>query len=290
MSYDLFLRREAPFTADEFREFFSARRHYHLGDQEAVYENPDTGVYFSFRHVAGGDGDGIDFNMNYLRPHFFGLEAAPVLRRVIEELRFAIDDPQREGMGEGPFSEEGFLRGWNAGNAAGFRAALGPMSGLEPGEILTRPAGELEAIWRWNVARQDLPDGQEGDLFVPLVRWVMSRDGLRSTALWPDGIPELLPAVDVIMLRRERLAPPRALRQREKELFVASREELEARFGPFDRTDRPLRYRRFDHPEDPPAAIRDFFVGLGGPEPTLSRVAMDRVLDAELVAEARMPA
>jgi hypothetical protein len=92
-------------------------------------------VYFSFDYTDAKDVDpeeieeqpndglvptGLSFNINYIRPHFFGLEAEPELAALIEHFSFLIDDPQRQGMGRGKYSREGFLRGWNAGNLLGY--------------------------------------------------------------------------------------------------------------------------------------------------------------------------
>src|SRR5262245_51012028 len=136
MSNDLYLyRREgaAPLKKKGFNAYFEGRPHFTLNENQAFYKNEKTGIYFS---VYYSDGKGcaaedpnagrehLHFNMNYFRPHVFGLEAEPVLTALVKDLDLAISDPQNEGMGDGEYTPEGFLRGWNAGNRFGHQTYL----------------------------------------------------------------------------------------------------------------------------------------------------------------------
>jgi hypothetical protein len=49
------------------------------------------------------------------------------------------------GMGDGPYSREGFLRGWNFGNVFSTRGAL-----LKSFDLSSMPADKLRAAWTWN--------------------------------------------------------------------------------------------------------------------------------------------
>src|SRR5205809_479293 len=141
MSYDLFfLKRQASnaISPEVITQYFRGRAHYTLQDQQFWYQNEDTGVYFSFDLTSGGEQEkespeggpeaatadglepvGLSFNINYFRPHFFGLEAEGELSALTSRFSLRVDDPQNEGMGRGDYSREGFLRGWNAGNVFG---------------------------------------------------------------------------------------------------------------------------------------------------------------------------
>ena len=141
MSYDLFLKSNAAaLDADGFEAYFDTRPNYTVNNGQAFYENEDTGVYFSFDY-ASDEAETVAFNLNYFRPHFFGLEAAPEVAAFISAFNLNIHDPQTDGMGDGPFSVEGFLRGWNAGNRFGYRAVL---SQDERPETQVYPTVELE--------------------------------------------------------------------------------------------------------------------------------------------------
>ena len=62
--------------------YFRQRKHFRV-DGGATYESPDTSVYFSFAvnqaessvEQSAGPQRRIAFNLNYFRPHVFGLEA-----------------------------------------------------------------------------------------------------------------------------------------------------------------------------------------------------------------------
>src|SRR5436190_23953911 len=111
MSYDLYFCAtddRQPLTLSDLRAFFGARPHYQMNPGQAWYQNEDTHVYFSFEH---SDDDGtvephparysnVMFNMNFLRPHVFALEAEPEVRAFVEAFELAVDDPQ-EGMNGG---------------------------------------------------------------------------------------------------------------------------------------------------------------------------------------------
>src|SRR5436190_1435106 len=185
MSYDLWLHtREGrpPLERDAFFAYFTGDRWAQQGD-EVHYSNQATGVYFHFRYGEPGEDDQDPntessahhgrqyafFNINFFRPSFFGLEAERELTRLVQHFDFVVSDPQGEGMGNGEYSPEGFLRGWNAGN----RFAVGAMrqlrqQGEEPiGGNLSLPQADLRAIWEWTCDREetseDLRDIEEID-------------------------------------------------------------------------------------------------------------------------------
>src|SRR5262249_15239827 len=154
--YDLFFRSpDASLTPAQFEGHFLFRPNYQVNSGHAFYENEDTGVYFSFDLTEDDSEDSTSshasFNLNYYRPHFFGLEAAPAVAAFVERCRLHVEDPQVNGMGTGPFTSEGFLKGWNAGNLFGYQALQD--SGRIPPAYTT--AG-LEQAWKWNVHRTKL--------------------------------------------------------------------------------------------------------------------------------------
>lgn len=287
MSYDLYLDRTRPVTLDEFHAFFSQRPSFRAKNGQAVYENNDTGVYFVFDLATEGDREEpshkVSFNLNYFRPHFFAREAGPELAAVIAAFGFRIHDPQNDGMGDGPFSEEGFLQGWDHGNAFGYQAML--RSETPPTTIHSRPTAELDAIWRWNRQKAVTQNGLGEQVFVPRVFWVVVDGKLSSTVVWPDGIPELVPAVDLYVIERERLAPRRFFR-RDKDTCVVSRSELEQALGPLTASQHPLPSRLF---KDKQAVtdVRRFVTNLRRSEVKIAGVPMDQVLNQELVDQVR---
>lgn len=129
MSYDLFFI-EPEITQEQFETYFSGRYHYKVENNQAWYENEDTGVYFCFDYSNEPEEDpevpnaSVAFNLNFYRPHFFALEAEPEVQRFVSYFGFKIHDPQTHGMGDGPYSRDGFITGWNYGNEFGYRAIM----------------------------------------------------------------------------------------------------------------------------------------------------------------------
>ncbi|MPW22977.1 hypothetical protein GCT13_40890 [Paraburkholderia sp. CNPSo 3157] len=126
MSYDLFFNFPTPVPSTDIERHFSGRPNYQVGDA-AVYQNPHTGVYFQFtwpRDSVDGKVGRVAFNVNYFRPHVFGLEAEAEVHAFVMRFSPKIEDPQLHGMGAGPYAPERFLSGWNTGNEAAYEAIL----------------------------------------------------------------------------------------------------------------------------------------------------------------------
>src|SRR5271168_4683376 len=116
MSYDLHFRSRFPdfrFTLDNFVDYFKVRPRYEIKGSQAWYSNGESGVYFSFefneQNEQNGDSGATDetdsklfpvsFNLNYFRPHPFGLEAEPEAAAFVREFDLTVSDPQTSGMG-----------------------------------------------------------------------------------------------------------------------------------------------------------------------------------------------
>ena len=282
MSYDLsFLVRngEATPTAESFREHFRSRRGYTEQGGEFWYQNEDTGVYFSFDLHEGEDvGEDLDadgaasvddglratcltFNLNYFRPHVFGLESEREVSALVARFSLLVDDPQNEGMARGPYSSVGFLRGWDAGNLFGHRAILGQMDKGEPSISNPRldalPKETLESIWRWNYGRPQLQHELGDDVFVPRIQLVRDEGAPRSFVVWGDAIAVAVPDVDLLVLVRDELAP-RKLFGRKRDMCLAKAAALRPLVGLGRRVESDTPYTVFAY-DAPPAAIVEFF-------------------------------
>lgn len=212
MSYDLFfikkqtdkasrwsLFRKPPKAQSDhaaFAEYFSNREFYRVENNQALYINESSGVYFRFNIAGVSEGHCASFNMNYSRPHVFALEAEPELTAFIQHFDLAIEDPQMHGMGSGPYSPEAFIKGWNIANDWATQA-ISVQSGVS---VSRAPKAVIERVWRWNVARVAL-EQRTPDVFYPSMLFV-EIDGRISTMLTWSGLPIILPSVDIILLGR----------------------------------------------------------------------------------------
>ena len=249
MSYDLYIMPEDKFGPRDFVAYFKGRPHYRSSDDgsEVHYWNEDTGVYFTFSYSApltqeeiraeiAEDPDlasdhqrlaqmrrpTVHFDLNYVRPHVFGIEAEPELAALVKAFNCAIMDDQIDGMADGPYSRDGFLRGWNAGNRFGYQVLLpeGDSSvshdaiaqALRDHGVVLAPSEDVADVWAWNIRRERLQDtvtAKGRDVFVPKIMWgrdARSGDVVRFVA-WSLGVATVLPGeANHVLVGREKRA------------------------------------------------------------------------------------
>ena len=295
MSYDLFFRSRTPgkpITQASFAHFFESKpAPYSINGSQSLYSNEDTGVYFSFDfrdpaddHESDEDADAtlspVSFNLNYFRPHPFGLEAAPEVEAFVEQFDLLVSDPQTHGMGDGDFSIEGFLRGWNAGNEFAYRAIVSQ----DPSQrFLTLPASKIDLYWRWNVRRNFLQQEiLEETGFVPKL-FFFDVNGIVQTGIaWGDGTPILIPEVDLILMPRKLLAPCCP----EQDMVVASWQEALPFLNQFPKVSKGLDcFELFYH--EPPSDLENWIRHKEVPDSKRKGIAFDQILNQEMLEEAR---
>ena len=174
MSHDLYFQAGKELDKKSFAAYFKQRAHYQLGKGQALYQNEDTGVYFIFDEPEDGV---VAFNLNYFRPHVFGLEAAVELEQFGTAFGAAVFDAQGDDAEEKPFSRERFLQSWNEGNRFGYRAMLKEQS--KP--VFTWPARRIEEVWEWNYTRP--LERVSENVFVPAIFAVEVEGEAKSVAM-----------------------------------------------------------------------------------------------------------
>lgn len=248
-----------------------------MRDTAATYENEDTGVYFQIeweikkRLLRGSLVSNASININYYRPSFFGIEAAPEIAKFVERFSPSIEDPQMGGMGSGPYSDSGLLNGWNQGNAFAHRSII-PTLDTPPYGL---PTARLKQIWDWNYVRETRQTKVGDDIFVPRIMFAQMKGGVVTLCTWV-GAPTELPEVDLIVAPgsnpgESKILPRAAF---EKELGEAG---ITAKAGVF-----PI------HSEAACRALLEKFQSGAEAIPAdFSILPVDQILDEELVAQAR---
>jgi hypothetical protein len=277
MSYELNLHFDPPVVLSEYLQFFVNRKNYTAARNLTNYRNADTGVAFSIEHsvrsklFGAGKVDGARFEVNYFRPSFFGLESEIELSALLSSFTAKIDDPQIEGMGHSPYSEAGFLRGWNFGNAFAVKKILGD----NPQYVVrSMPASRLHAAWTWNIDRAkrlaELGDRQ----FVPLIMPLEIKGTPRLAAVWGAGISILLPTVEYVLVGRE-------VGGQKRFGLAAWSEVVElAQQGGFDTSKETLDFRYLTVP----VAIARWFADIPEVDVTqLPKLSFVDIIDSELV-------
>ena len=102
-----------------------------------LYENVNTGVYCGFDWTAAAESDDeqvrsdaqatpLAFNLNYVRPSFFGLETLPIVEKMCADLGLLVVDPQSQENGGPKLARaDELIASWNAGNATASQQAVG---------------------------------------------------------------------------------------------------------------------------------------------------------------------
>lgn len=280
MSYDLFfLKPPTSDSATEFLQYFAARRHFSVQSGQAWYQNEDTGVYFSFE-LADADGAQptawVQFIINYVRPRFFVLEALREVESFVSTFGPRVHDPQIEGMGDGHFDADGFMRGWSAGNESAC-VALAEQGHPPPASVST---DRLKAAWQWNLSRQERQLEVGESIFVPRIMFVADAPTACTAVVWTDAIPVLLPTVDRIILYRDAYAPKRLFR-RKPDVAVLNWDVLADVLLEYQAEVAPVPYRRLDY-VSAPASISTFFTQAVATSPA-GIIEADSVLESELL-------
>lgn len=288
MSYDLYFT-SPKISRNQFQSYFSERPLYEVTEDQVWYQNECTGVYFSFdfNDTPSEDEDEVEysvaFNMNFFRPHFFALEAEPEVTQFVERFGCQIHDPQNDGMEDGPYTPEGFLKGWNHGNEFGCSAILNQEQDV--GKIFTKPKDELERIWRWNYQKEELQENLKKDIFVPGIMFMEIDSTVSSVVVWPDAISTLIPQVDCLFIVRDELAPKRLFGKKQDECIIPL---IEAKtvLESYSTTDYSIPSFQLPAP-DTPSELKDFVRSLKPSKQKIEGIGADQVLDMELVEKHR---
>lgn len=206
MSYDLFLKpKSGDLSRDTFDSYFRDRDKYKLEGPQAWYQNEATGVYFVFEYKDFEEGEvnhsPIAFNMNYFRPTYFVKEAESEVDDLVSAFDMEVEDPQTSGMGKGDFNADKFRSGWLFGNEFGYQSIL-----KDHPQVFFLPTKKLEDFWLWNKNKDALQEQVTDDVFVPSIMLLKLEGRAVTACVWPDGIPSIIPPVDVLLIGRKELA------------------------------------------------------------------------------------
>jgi hypothetical protein len=290
MSYDLYLKPcSGSIDPASVMDYFRGRPNYTVADEQAAYENEDTGIQFFFdmhqeEPSAPTAAYPIVFNINYYRPSYFIREAEPEVSTFVDEFDCSVLDPQIDGMGEGEYQSEKFLSGWNRGNEFAYRAILARTEDRQ--NILTLPNELLHAVWQWNFDRRKLQEQVGDGKFVPRISFALFDGQVSTMIIWTDGIPMVFPSVDHMLVYRSEFAPRRFLRRTPDFALLSWRNALEM-LKPYVvvRGDRAFALEY----DQPPAAVREAVRILKGLSQKPELLPMAAVLDSEIVEKILEP-
>lgn len=280
MGYDLFFKARSGSDQDALA-YFREREFYTVEENRVYYGNDDSGVYFGLEFDnRDRPGFPIALNINYCRPSYFILEAAPAVKSFVDALDLAVFDPQG-AMTDGQFDERAMMATWNQGNIAATREI---QNATPDDDTFDLPAETLKQAWQWNVNRARLQKSVGEATFVPLIMFASIEGTTVTSAVWPDAIPAVLPKVDHLCISRNDLAPRKLFHKEPDVTFVAwaNIEPLLLKHGTADQKGTiVLSY------STPPKEIASFIRKLPEELRTTLRLFPDRVLDREIVHGSR---
>ncbi|MEM9434611.1 MAG: hypothetical protein AAGA12_11875 [Pseudomonadota bacterium] len=228
MSFEyFFIPSKMPFDETPLEEFFDGRRHYSVKKGTARYENLGTGVQFTIEFgtglVTAGESElpldetRLILFLDYLVPTFFAQEAALEIEALMDTFELRIYDPQDERMQNGAFNAELFVSDYRKHATAAARSLHEEFKSTEwPG---TASRAALDKVWDWNYWRDDLQIALDEELFVPTIEFVHHEGSVKTAVVWGDGVPALLPKVDVVLAGYMEIAPKAGLLRRQKRFF-----------------------------------------------------------------------
>lgn len=217
MSYDLsfYTKKDNPVSKNEIAAFLDRLPAIFREDETWSYENENTGAYCSFEFYERDETDeeleafegehfeefqdtGFSFNINFIRPQFFGKECFPLVDRMAEELDLYIFNPQQ---GEMPQKyEKGVLeKEWGDANLK-FAGSQFKQFGLCYLDL-----EKSNYAWEYSMMKEELQHQLGDEYFVPRIFYINKKESsdVVTVSVWPEHIPYVLPRVDYIVVQKK---------------------------------------------------------------------------------------
>ena len=217
MSYDLFFykQNESDISTEKISKYLSDNLvPANEGNSQWFYENQDTGVYFSFEFNEPGEDfepeeeiepienfadTNFAFNLNFMRPSFFGLEAFNFVEQFCKDLNLFILNPQAGS--EQPYQprQKEQFEIWNNTNLWASKDHFNEM------ECCYLSEEECVKVWEYNSNRKTLQEKLGEQYFVPKIFFFKTKQDIKPITIttWTEHIPIVLPTTDFILLTRE---------------------------------------------------------------------------------------
>ncbi len=214
MSYDLYFYKgkNSPTTNSEIKNYLVEKLNNSENSDQYWYQNKETGVYFSFEYnEPDSEEDEIEgfkdfdntnwmFNINFLRPQFFGLEAFPFVENFINDLDLLVFNPQIGGA-ETPikYTQNNLFDNWNNINSSN------SIEYCNEYELFYLELDKSNKSWEFNKSRCALQEELGETIFVPGIFYFKEhKTGQISTlCVWPEHIPIVLPEVDYFIIQKK---------------------------------------------------------------------------------------
>lgn len=214
MSYDLFFykQKDCKTTDSDIRSYLDKRFNKPENSDQYWHENKETGVYFCFEYnepepddetiegFENFDNTNWTFNINFLRPQFFGLESFPFVESFVNDLDLLVFNPQANGDETlAKYTHKDLFENWSNLNA---RHSL---DFFKEYELYYLDLDKSNKSWEFNQNRLALQDKLGEMTFVPGIFYFKEhKTGLISTlCVWPEHISTIIPQVDYFIIQKK---------------------------------------------------------------------------------------
>lgn len=181
-------------------------------DNQWIYENENTGAYCSFdfyesesddeEYEEENFGDLIDvnfsFNINYVRPQFFGMECFDIVESFVDRFDLYVLDPQAEGEPM-KYPKGKLLESWMKSNEKISK------SYFKEWELKYLDLEKSNYSWKFCYNKEKLQAKLGEEYFVPNIFYINKNgtETIETLSVWPEHIPFVLPKVDFILIQRK---------------------------------------------------------------------------------------
>lgn len=210
MSYDLYFYKKKASTISEEDIKVYLNKYLQSTNENTnqwFIEDENTEVYFSFDLNDPNDDDEVfedyiythlTFNLNFLRPDFFGVHAFKYVDQLINDLDFCVINPQSNiqiDLPEQPLPG-GLHQNWstiNATHSARYAKEY---------ELEYLPLEKSNDIYFFNLNRSKIQESLGEGYFVPRLIFLLTKVDKRIVTLciWAEHMPYVLPPADYYMI------------------------------------------------------------------------------------------
>jgi hypothetical protein len=218
MSYDLFFykRKEQQVSENEIGDYLTKNLNpVNESGIQWFFENEDTEAYFSFDYnepesdpksvemfesFNDFDNTHFTFNLNYLRPNFFGIEAFQFVEKFITDLDLFLIDPQSTNSDKPTkFRADEMLSVWSKTNLA-YSADKFDEFGFT-----YIPVEKSDDTRFYNYHKEAIQNKLGDGYYVPKVFFMKTKVGNKAVTLstWTEHIPIVVPPADYFLLTKK---------------------------------------------------------------------------------------
>lgn len=219
MSYDLFFykKQDSQVTEQTIRTYLTENlTKPNEQNNQWWFENEDTGVYFSFETTDKNDYEDFDqlfesfdefentrflFNLNFIRPDFFGRESFAFVEKFIKDLNLYTLNPQSENCPDMPYKPQPneLHANWTITNNTAIKDNFSKKD-------CYYPLAETNEIWNHNFNKWNLQAKYDEEYYVPkiyLIEQYKTKKIVTQTS-WVKHIPNIFPKADYILMLRDK--------------------------------------------------------------------------------------